>query len=291
MIAEALDIDEEKYFAILLDREYNGPVMIASPQGGMDIEAVAEETPDAIMYKAVDINTGLTQEALDEVTHFLEFKDEATRVSAAGEIEKLYDMFLQLDATQVEINPLGTLESGKALCFDAKMNFDESAAFRQKKVFDMHDPSEDDPREAAAAKHDLSYVAMDGNIACMVNGAGLAMATMDIIHMYGGEPANFLDVGGGVTAEKVAEAFKILTGDEKVEGILVNVMGGIVRCDVIAEGVVTAAKEVGLDVPLVVRLSGTNSEEGLKIIAESGLDAVTAVDLDDAAEKAVGMLK
>ncbi|KNC54683.1 uncharacterized protein AMSG_01534 [Thecamonas trahens ATCC 50062] len=281
MVAEALDIDEEKYFAILMDREYNGPVLIASPQGGMDIEAVAEETPDAIMYEPVNINTGLTDEQLQRVVKFLKFKTETHEESAKEQIAKLYDMFLDVDATQIEINPLGTLETGRVLCFDAKVNFDPNAEFRQKDVFTMHDTSEDDPREVEAAKYDLNYIGMDGNIG--------ALSTAPIA-LEGATPANFLDVGGGATEEQVEAALRIISSDTQVKAILVNIFGGIMRCSTIAKGLTSALESLNLDIPLVVRLEGTEVEEGNRILKESGFAITTATDLEDAAKKAVATL-
>ncbi|KAL6464372.1 hypothetical protein MHYP_G00266890 [Metynnis hypsauchen] len=259
MVAEALDISRETYFAILMDRACNGPVMVGSPQGGMDIEEVAARTPELI-FKAAD------------------------------QIKKLYDLFLKVDATQVEVNPLGETPQGQVVCFDAKINFDDNAEFRQKAVFAMDDTAESDPIETEAAKYDLKYIGMDGNIACFVNGAGLAMATCDIIDLHGGKPANFLDLGGGVKENQVYAAFKLLTADPKVEAILVNIFGGIVNCAIIANGITKACRELELKVPLVVRLEGTNVHEAKRILSESGLPITAASDLDDAARKAVAAI-
>eukprot|EP01147_Barroeca_monosierra_P003019 gene3019-5803_t len=264
MVAEALDISQEKYFAILLDRDSNGPVMVASPEGGVDIEEVAAKFPELIFKEPIDIFKG-----------------------AKEQMRKLYHMFHEIDATQVEINPLAETPDGQVVCFDAKINFDENAAFRQKEIFDMRDTAEEDPRDVEADSYGLNYIGMDGNIACLVNGAGLAMATMDIIKLHGGEPANFLDCGGGVTEEMVTNAFKLLAGDKQVEAILVNIFGGIVNCATIASGLVNACQTVQLNLPLIVRLEGTNVEKARDILEKSGLPILTASDLDDAASKAV----
>jgi succinyl-CoA synthetase beta subunit len=290
MIAEALDIKKEYYFAILMDRSFGGPVLVASPDGGMDIEAVAEKTPERIYKEAVDIKTGLKPGQTEALARKLGFDPKLT-AQAAKQMENLYNLFLATDATQVEINPLVETPDGRVVSFDAKISFDDNALFRQPAVQAMHDPSEEDPRDVEAAKYSLNYVAMDGEIGCMVNGAGLAMATMDIISHYGASPANFLDVGGGATQENVEAAFRLLRSDPKVKAILVNIFGGIMKCDVIANGVVGAAKSMKLDIPLVVRLEGTNVELGKKILRESGINVITADNLDDAAQKAVASLK
>jgi len=286
MIAESLTFKKETYFAILMDRSFNGPVMVASPQGGMDIEQVAEETPNLIYKRKIDILSGIKPEDTKFIAEKLGFKNLA---NAQQQMERLYELFLKTDATQVEINPFVEIANGDVYCVDAKINFDDNAAFRQKEAFGMRDTTEEDPREVAASKFDLNYVAMDGNIGCMVNGAGLAMATMDIIKLYKGSPANFLDVGGGASEKQVIEAFKILTSDKNVKALLVNIFGGIVKCDIIAQGIITAAKEVKLSIPLVVRLAGTNVEVAQKLLKESGLPIITAEDLDDAAQKAVNL--
>jgi len=286
MVAEAVDITSEKYVAFIMDRAMGGPACIASPQGGMDIEGVAAETPDAIMCEPVNIATGISKEQSTKIAEFCEFEPDKV-AEAAVMIERLYDMFIGLDATQVEINPIAETKEHGVITVDAKVNFDDNALFRQQEVYDMRDQSEEDPREVEADKWGLNYIGLDGNIACMVNGAGLAMATMDIIQLYGGSPANFLDVGGGAQENQVKEAFKILTADKQVKGILVNIFGGIMKCDIIAQGIVNAAKEVGVDMPLIVRLEGTNVELGKEIIKNSGLTIITADDLDDAAQKAV----
>ncbi|XP_029550305.1 succinate--CoA ligase [GDP-forming] subunit beta, mitochondrial isoform X1 [Salmo trutta] len=255
MVAEALDITRETYFAILMDRACNGPVMVGSPQGGMDIEEVADKTPELIFKEVIDIFEGVRDDQALRMAANLGFKGPLER-QAADQIKRLYDLFLKVDATQVEVNPLGETPEGQVVCFDAKINFDDNAEFRQKAVFAMDDMSESDPTEMEAAKWDLKYIGLDGNIACFVNGAGLAMATCDIIDLHGGKPANFLDLGGGVKEKQVYEAFKLLTADPKVEAILVNIFGGIVNCAIIANGITKACRELELKVPLVVRLEG-----------------------------------
>jgi len=291
LVNEGIDIKRECYFAILLDRAHGGPVVVASTQGGMDIEEVAEKTPEAIITMPIDINVGMTDAQAEELAAKLEFTG-ALAAPAATQFKALYKLFDGTDATQVEINPLahGSVPGGVqdvVFAVDAKLNFDDSAAFRQKEIFDLRDKSMEDPRDVRAEEADLNYIGLDGNIGCMVNGAGLAMATMDIIKLHGGDPANFLDVGGGATTHQVVEAFKILTSDDKVKALLVNIFGGIMRCDTIAQGIVEAANEVGLTMPLIVRLEGTNVELGKKILADSGLNIIAADDLDDAAKKAV----
>nr|CAI5853233.1 unnamed protein product [Callosobruchus analis] len=290
MIAESVDIKRETYLCILMDRQQNGPVIIASPAGGMDIEAVAEKTPHLLKKIPVDIFEGVTDQMADDIAAFLEFKGDLKQ-KAAKEIKSLWKLFCNVDAVQLEINPLVETDDKQVIAVDAKLNFDDNAKFRQKEIFAMDDVSESDPREVEAAKYNLNYIGMTGNIGCLVNGAGLAMATMDIIKLHGGDPANFLDVGGSVKEEQVCAAFKIITSDEKVKAILVNVFGGIVNCATIANGIVSAMKTTKLKVPLVVRLEGTNAVEARKIIKQSGLDIITAEDLDDAATKAVASLK
>ena len=286
MIAESVTIKRETYVCILMDRQRNGPVLIASPAGGVDIEAVAEKTPHLIKNIPIDIFEGVTDSMANEVAQFLEFKGPLTNL-AAVEIKKLWQFFLAVDATQLEINPLVETDENKVISVDAKINFDDNAQFRHKDIFALEDLAESDPREVEAAKHNLNYIGMTGNIGCLVNGAGLAMATMDIIKLHGGDPANFLDVGGSVKEEQVRAAFNILTADKTVRCILVNVFGGIVNCATIANGIVGAMKSMNLKVPLIVRLEGTNATEARRIIKESGLDIQTAEDLDDAAKKAV----
>jgi len=289
MVAEALDIDRETYFAIVMDREHNGPVLVGSPDGGVDIEEVAESNPDSIKTIPVDIAGGITAAHCQEMADHLGFEGDQAE-QAKTQIEQLYNLFIEVDSTQVEINPFAVTPDGQVVCFDAKIGFDDNASFRQKDIFAIGDTSEDDPREVAAAKIGLNYVGLDGNIGCMVNGAGLAMGTMDIIKLYGGEPANFLDCGGGVTPEGVSAAFKILAADPQVKAILVNIFGGIVNCATVAEGIIMAVKDIGLTLPLVVRLEGTNVDAAREMIANSGLDIVNADDLDDAAQKAVALL-
>jgi len=289
MIAEAINIAKETYFSILMDRAYNGPVMVGSPKGGMDIEAVAHDTPEAIFKEPIDIEKGPSEEQCVRMAKNLGFEGNNVQ-EAARQIEKLYEVFIKTDATQVEINPLALTDKGEVFAADAKMNFDDNAYFKQPEIFTYRDPAEEDPLEVEAGKFGLNYVAMDGNIGCMVNGAGLAMATMDIIKLYGGDPANFLDVGGSASVEQVTQAFRIITTDPKVKAILVNIFGGIMRCDVIAQGVIEAARKINLQVPLIVRLAGTNVELGKKLLANSGLTIISADDLDDAAKKAVKSL-
>jgi len=289
MVAEALDIERETYFAILLDREHNGPVMVGSPFGGMDIEEVAEKNPEAIFTEPVDINSGVSDEQAMRMAKNLRFEGNKLP-QAAEQIKKLYDLFCKVDATQVEINPFAETPEGQVVCFDAKINFDDNAEFRQKAIFAGEDTTESDPREVEASKYDLNYIGMDGNIGCLVNGAGLAMATMDIVKLHGGEPANFLDVGGGATEGQVYQAFKLLTADTHVKAILVNVFGGIVNCATIANGIVNASKAIGISLPVVVRLEGTNVDEAKRILRESGLPLTPANDFEDAAKKVVASL-
>lgn len=290
MVAKSINIKRETYLCILMDRESNGPVIIASPAGGVDIEAVAEKTPEKIKTLPIDINKGLTREQALDIANFLQFSGNLTE-KAANEIIKLWNLFQKVDAVQIEINPLAETDDGQVISVDAKLNFDDNAKFRQQNIFAMDDNSESDPREVEASKYNLNYVAMDGNIGCLVNGAGLAMATMDIIKLHGGSPANFLDVGGGVKEDQVLKAFQILLADKNVKAILVNVFGGIVNCATIAKGIVAASKTLKLNIPLIVRLEGTNATEARKILANSGLNIQTATDLDDAAKKAVSSIK
>merc|ERR1712241_601104 len=274
---------------ILMDREYNGPVIVASPDGGVDIEEVAEKTPERIKKVPVDIKVGLTDAMADEISEFLGFSGEL-KTQCAEQIKRLYTMFLKVDCLQLEVNPLAETPEGLIYTADAKLGFDDNAQFRQKQIFDMEDTTESDPREVEAASFNLNYVQMDGNIGCLVNGAGLAMATMDIIKYYGGEPANFLDVGGSVQEHQVIEAFRIIAEDPEVKAILVNIFGGIVDCSIIANGVVNASNSLSLKIPLVVRLEGQNVEQAKQILKDSGLDIMSAKDLDDAAKKAVSAL-
>jgi len=285
-VAQALDIARETYLAILMDRDSNGPVIVASPEGGMDIEEVAEKFPDKIFKEAIDIEAGLTNEQALRLAGNLGFNEELSG-HAALQIKRLYNLFIGVDATQVEVNPFGETPDGQVVCFDAKINFDDNAEFRQKPIFDMDDKAETDPREVQAAKYNLSYIGMDGNIACLVNGAGLAMATMDIIKLHGGNPANFLDLGGGIREDGVFQAFKIITSDKRVKAILVNIFGGIVDCAVIAKGITKANAGLDLGVPIIVRLEGTNVTEARRILDSSGMLIETADNLEDAAIKAV----
>ena len=289
-IEEGTAIARELYISILVDRETSRVAFIASTEGGMDIEKVAHDTPEKIITVQVDPAAGYAPYVGRRIA--AAFKLEGDQVKQCVKmIGQLYKAFTDEDMSLLEINPLVVTKDGKLICLDAKINFDSNALDRHPEIKELRDLTEEDPKEIEASKYDLSYVALDGSIGCMVNGAGLAMATMDIIKLYGAEPANFLDVGGGATKEKVAAAFKIITADPKVKGILVNIFGGIMKCDVIAEGVIAAVKEVGLEVPLVVRLEGTNVELGKKIIAESGLNVIPADDLDDAASKIVKAVK
>ena len=285
-IEDGADIDRELYCSLLVDRSVGRVAFVVSTEGGMDIEAVAEETPEKIITVAIDPETGVTDADLAKINDALQLSGDAAN-DGKTLFPILYKAFVEKDMALLEINPLIVMENGRLRVLDAKVSFDGNALFRHDDVKALRDETEEDAKEIEASKWDLAYVALDGNIGCMVNGAGLAMATMDIIKLYGAEPANFLDVGGGATKEKVTAAFKIITADPAVKGILVNIFGGIMRCDVIAEGVIAAVKEVGLQVPLVVRLEGTNVELGKKIIDESGLNVISADNLDDAAQKIV----
>ena len=289
-IEEGCDIARELYLGMLLDRETSRLTMMASTEGGMEIEEVAEATPEKILKVSVDPATGMQPYHARQLAFGLGL--EGKQVGAGVKfMMAMYKAFTELDASIVEVNPLVITGDGNVLALDAKMNFDDNALYRHKDVEELRDEDEEDPAELEAARHELNYIKLDGNIGCMVNGAGLAMATMDIIKLRGGEPANFLDVGGGATKERVTTAFKLILSDPNVEGILVNIFGGIMRCDVIAEGVVAAAREVSLSVPLVVRLEGTNVEKGKEIMAQSGLPIVSADDLGDAATKVVTAVK
>lgn len=290
MVAESVDIKRETYLSILMDRLHNGPVVVACAEGGVDIENVAEKNPQAIKVIPIDITTGLTDQIASQVAEFLQFKGK-TKELAANEIKKLWKFFLAVDAVQVEINPLAESQKNDVVSIDAKINFDDNAEYRQKEIFSQQDTAEIDPRELEAAKYNLNYIPLDGNIGCLVNGAGLAMATMDIIKLEGGEPANFLDVGGGVKEDQVTQAFRLLTSDQQVKSILVNVFGGIVNCATIANGIIAACKKIEVKVPLIVRLEGTNVNEARKILRDSGLPITSAADLGDAARKAVASLK
>jgi len=288
LIAKKMNLVAEKYFAILLDRSTMGPLMIACSEGGTSIEDLAEKYPEKIIKVPVDITKGITDEQAQTVAKGLEVSGSVD--AAAEQIKALYKLFAESDCTMVEVNPLAEDNKGNLIAADAKVGFDDNAAFRQVEIFAQRDFTQEDPREVAADKWDLNYVGLDGNIGCMVNGAGLAMATMDIIAAYGGEPANFLDVGGSAQKDQISAAFKIISSDARVKAILVNIFGGIMKCDVIADGVVAACKETELKIPLIVRLEGTNVELGKKIIAESGLNIISAEDLDDAAQKACAAL-
>ncbi|MDK1377190.1 MULTISPECIES: ADP-forming succinate--CoA ligase subunit beta [unclassified Sinorhizobium] len=289
-IEDGADIERELYLSILVDRSVGQVAFVVSTEGGMDIEAVAEHTPEKIVTVAIDPDKAVTAENLKTLADALKLEGEA-RADAEKLFPILYKAFVEKDMSLLEVNPLIVMKNGRMRVLDAKVSFDGNALFRHEDVVALRDTTEEDEKEIEASKHDLAYVALDGNIGCMVNGAGLAMATMDIIKLYGAEPANFLDVGGGASKEKVTHAFKIITADPAVKGILVNIFGGIMKCDVIAEGVLAAVKEVGLKVPLVVRLEGTNVELGKKIINESGLNVISADDLDDAAQKIVAAVK
>ena len=288
-IEDGADIDRELYLSLLVDRSVGQVAFVVSTEGGMDIEAVAHDTPEKIVTVAINPEAGVTTDNLAALTAALKLEGEA-KADAEKLFPILYKAFVEKDMSLLEINPLIVMKNGRVRVLDAKVSFDGNALFRHDDIKALRDETEEDAKEIEASKWDLAYVALDGNIGCMVNGAGLAMATMDIIKLYGKEPANFCDVGGGAGKEKVAAAFKIITADPKVEGILVNIFGGIMKCDVIAEGVVAAVQEVGLKVPLVVRLEGTNVELGKKILNESGLAITAADDLDDAAKKIVAAI-
>lgn len=289
-IEEGSKIKKEYYLSLVLDRETSGITIIASTEGGMDIEEVAHKSPEKIITIHVDTTIGLQDFHCRRIGFGLGFAgDQLKKMSAL--LKGLYKAFIEKDASQVEINPLILTEEGDIKVLDAKMNFDSNSLYRHPEVAALRDEFEEDPLEVEAAKHDLNYIKMTGNIGCMVNGAGLAMATMDIIKLYGGDPANFLDVGGGATKERVKEAFKLILSDKNVKGILVNIFGGIMRCDIIADGVIKAASEMSLKVPVVVRLAGTNADKGMKMLDESGLNLTSAKDLADAASKIVKAVK
>ncbi|MEM8839685.1 MAG: ADP-forming succinate--CoA ligase subunit beta [Pseudomonadota bacterium] len=289
-LEDGADIDKEFYLSILVNRETGKVAFVASTEGGMDIEAVAEETPDKIHTIDIDPGDGVTNETAAKVCSALGLSGEA-ETDGMALFPTLYKAFTETDMSLLEVNPLVLMKNGRLRVLDAKVSFDGNADFRHEEREELRDLTEEDDKEIEASKYDLAYIALDGDIGCMVNGAGLAMATMDIIKLYGASPANFLDVGGGATTEKVTAAFKIITADPNVKGILVNIFGGIMRCDVIAEGVLTAVKEVGLEVPLVVRLEGTRVAEGKALIDGSDLDVISADDLDDAAQKIVKAVK
>ena len=289
-ITDGVDIQKEFYLALLVDRESGRIAIVASTEGGMDIEKVAHETPEKIETITIDPATGLMPHHGRAVAAALGLSGDLAK-QAARVLAKLYEAFLGTDASQIEVNPLAVTDKGEVMVLDAKVGFDNNAEFRHPDLEELRDLSEENPAEIEASKYDLAYIKLDGNIGCMVNGAGLAMATMDIIKLNGAEPANFLDVGGGASKEKVTAAFKIILSDPAVQGILVNIFGGIMRCDIIAEGIVAAAREVDLKVPLVVRLEGTNVQQGKDILASSGLPIIAANDLGDAARKIVAEVK
>ena len=284
LLAKKMQLVNEMYFAIMLDRATLGPMIIACSEGGTSIEDLAASSPEKIIKVPISIAEGITDAQAATVVDGL--KVSGDKKAAAEQIKALYKLFVEADCTMVEVNPLAEDADGNLIAADAKVGFDDNASFRQGPIFEKRDKTQEDPREVKAAEWDLNYVGLDGNIGCMVNGAGLAMATMDIIAAYGGEPANFLDVGGSANVKQITAAFNIISADDRVKAILVNIFGGIMKCDVIAEGVVTAVKDTGLKIPLVVRLEGTNVEKGKEIINNSGLDIIAAEDLDDAAQKA-----
>ena len=290
MVAEAVDLKKECYFAILQDRARECPVIVASTEGGMDIEEVAATRPEAIIREHIDPALGILPFQALKIAVALGLTGPLLRQTTKL-ITNVYKLFTALDCSLVEINPLVVTTDDRVCALDAKFNFDDNALYRHPEIMEMRDETEEDPREVEAGKYDLDYIGLDGNIGCMVNGAGLAMATMDIIKYYGGEPANFLDVGGSATEEMVTNAFRILTSDKNVKALLVNIFGGIMRCDVIAQGIVAAAKNIDMKIPLVVRLEGTNVEIGKKILADSGISIIPADNLDEAAQKAVAAVK
>ncbi len=290
-IEEASEISKEFYLSCLIDRETSKIAFITSTEGGMDIEKVASETPNKIQTHKVELkDEGPNQDEVEKIISIFQLNDEQKKI-ASNIVNSLYNIIIKKDASLIEINPLIITKSNKLICLDAKMNFDDNAIFRRPEILRLRDLNEEDPAEIEASKHELAYIKLNGSIGCMVNGAGLAMATMDIIKLYGKEPANFLDVGGGATKEKVAAAFKLILFDKNVKGILINIFGGIMRCDVLAQGVLDAAKEINLSVPLVVRLAGTNFKEGKEILDKSNLKILSASDLNDAAKKIVEAIK
>lgn len=286
-ICERRYIRREVYLAVMMDRTSNGPVIVGSAVGGVNIETLAHENPDAIIKEPVDITVGVTSEQALRIAQKLGFRRGRILHECANQVRLLYEMFWKNDCTLVEINPLAETSNGECVIMDAKINIDDNALFRHPELAALRDESQEDPRDIEALKHDLNYIGLNGNIACLVNGAGLAMATMDIIKLHGGSPANFLDVGGGASESQVVAAFKIITSDPNVKSILVNIFGGIMRCDVIALGIVNAAKSLGLRLPVVIRLQGTNAEGGKQIIEASGLRLIGTDDLDEAADQAV----
>ncbi len=289
-VEETSNIDKEFYLSCLVDRATSKIAFISSDQGGMDIEEVASKNPEKIITTKIEYSDEISYENCEKVTEIFKL-DKDANFQAINLIKSIYKMFVENDANLVEINPLILTKENEIICLDAKMNFDDNALFRHPEILELRDLNEEEETEIEASKHDLAYIKLDGSIGCMVNGAGLAMATMDIIKLHGEEPANFLDVGGGASKEKVSSAFKIILSDKNVKGILINIFGGIMRCDVLAEGVVEAAKEIKIKVPLVVRLAGTNFEEGKNILENSGLKIISATDLSDAAKKVVEAIK
>jgi succinyl-CoA synthetase beta subunit len=289
-VEESSNIDKEFYLSCLIDRASSKIAFISSDQGGMDIEEVANKTPEKIITTKVEIGDEISDLDCEKIIEIFNLSGDANK-QAIALIKSVYKMFISTDANMVEINPLILTKEEKIICLDAKVNFDSNALFKHPKIMELRDLNEEDPTEIEASKHDLAYIKLDGSIGCMVNGAGLAMATMDIIKLYGKEPANFLDVGGGASKEKVSAALKIILSDKNVKGILINIFGGIMRCDVLAQGVVEAAKEINISVPLVVRLAGTNFKKGKEILDNSGLKLISAENLDDAAQKIVEAIK
>ena len=289
-VEESSNIDKEFYLSCLIDRASSKIAFISSDQGGMDIEKVANKTPEKIITTKVEIGDEISDLDCEKIIEIFNLSGDVNK-QAIALIKSVYKMFISTDANMVEINPLILTKEEKIICLDAKVNFDSNALFKHPKIMELRDLNEEDPTEIEASKHDLAYIKLDGSIGCMVNGAGLAMATMDIIKLYGKEPANFLDVGGGASKEKVSAALKIILSDKNVKGILINIFGGIMRCDVLARGVVEAAKEINISVPLVVRLAGTNFKEGKEILDNSGLKLISAENLDDAAQKIVEAIK
>tara|TARA_B100001142_G_scaffold291683_1_gene310029 strand:- start:553 stop:1713 length:1161 start_codon:yes stop_codon:yes gene_type:complete len=289
-VEESSNIEKEFYLSCLVDRASSKIAFISSDQGGMDIEEVASKTPEKIITTKIEIEDEISEIDCEKIIETFNLTDDAKK-QAISSIKSLYKMFISTDANMVEVNPLILTKEGKIVCLDAKVNFDDNALFKHPEISELRDLNEEEPVEIEASKEDLAYIKLDGSIGCMVNGAGLAMATMDIIKLHGKEPANFLDVGGGASKEKVSAALKIILSDKNVEGILINIFGGIMRCDVLAQGVVDAAKEIDINVPLVVRLAGTKFREGKKILDNSGLKLISAEDLDDAAKKIVEAIK
>ena len=289
-VEESSNIEKEFYLSCLVDRASSKIAFISSDQGGVDIEEVAKKNPEKIITTKINYSKEISNKDCENIIKIFSLEQKAQE-QAKNLIKAIYKMFVSTDASMVEINPLILTKEGNLICLDAKVNFDDNALFKHPEIAELRDLSEEDPIEIEASKHDLSYIKLDGSIGCMVNGAGLAMATMDIIKLYGKEPANFLDVGGGASKEKVTEALKLILSDKNVKGILINIFGGIMRCDVLAQGVVNAAKDMDINVPLVVRLAGTNFKEGKKILDSSGLKLISAENLDDAAKKIVGAIK